>query len=55
MACDIERFKRFFHGMLNTGVYLAPRRSSRVRIDAHSDADLAATLGAARRVFATLK
>ncbi|HVN41986.1 MAG TPA: glutamate-1-semialdehyde 2,1-aminomutase, partial [Steroidobacteraceae bacterium] len=23
-ACDVERFKRFFHGMLDEGVYLAP-------------------------------
>ena len=24
MACDVERFKRFFHGMLNEGIYFAP-------------------------------
>ncbi len=24
MACDVERFKRFFHGMLDEGIYLAP-------------------------------
>src|ERR1700676_3123257 len=24
MACDVERFKQFFHGMLKEGVYLAP-------------------------------
>ena len=24
MACDTERFARFFHGMLEEGVYLAP-------------------------------
>ncbi len=24
MACDVERFKRFFHMMLDEGVYLAP-------------------------------
>ncbi|HEU4483909.1 MAG TPA: glutamate-1-semialdehyde 2,1-aminomutase, partial [Povalibacter sp.] len=24
MACDVERFKRFFHAMLDEGVYLAP-------------------------------
>src|SRR5262249_50282925 len=23
-ACDVERFKRFFHGMLDEGIYLAP-------------------------------
>jgi len=23
-ACDIDRFKRFFHGMLAEGIYLAP-------------------------------
>ena len=24
MACDVERFNRFFHAMLDDGVYLAP-------------------------------
>ena len=24
MTCDVERFKKFFHGMLDEGVYLAP-------------------------------
>ena len=56
MACDIERFKRFFHGMLNAGVYLAPSAFEAGFVSsAHSDADIAATLDAAGRAFATLK
>lgn len=56
MACDIERFKKFFHGMLNEGVYLAPSAFEAGFVSsAHSDADIAATLEAAGRVFARLK
>jgi len=56
MACDIERFKRFFHGMLKEGVYLAPSAFETGFVSsAHSDADIAATLDAAGQVFATLK
>ncbi len=56
MACDIERFKHFFHGMLKESVYLAPSAFEAGFVSSvHSDADLAATLDAANRVFATLK
>jgi glutamate-1-semialdehyde 2,1-aminomutase len=56
MACDTGRFKQFFHGMLNAGVYLAPSAFEAGFVsNAHSDADIAATLNAAGRVFATLK
>jgi glutamate-1-semialdehyde 2,1-aminomutase len=52
----IERFKRFFHGMLKEGVYLAPSAFEAGFVSsAHSDADLATTLDTAGRVFATLK
>ncbi|MBI5612408.1 MAG: glutamate-1-semialdehyde 2,1-aminomutase [Gammaproteobacteria bacterium] len=55
MACDIERFKRFFHGMLKEGVYLAPSAFEAGFVSsAHNDADLASTLDAAARVFTTL-
>jgi len=51
-TCDIERFKKFFHGMLAAGVYLAPSAYEAGFVSsAHSDADIAATLDAAARVF----
>ena len=54
-ACDIERFKRFFHGMLAEGVYLAPSAYEAGFVSsAHTDADISATLAAAGRVFQTL-
>lgn len=52
---DIERFKRFFHGMLERGVYLAPSAFEAGFVSAaHGDAEISATLGAADEVFATL-
>jgi glutamate-1-semialdehyde 2,1-aminomutase len=55
MACDVERFKRFFHAMLEEGIYLAPSAFEAGFISAaHSSADIDATIAAARRVFARL-
>jgi glutamate-1-semialdehyde 2,1-aminomutase len=55
MACDVERFKRFFHAMLTEGIYLAPSAFEAGFISAaHSDADIDATVAAARRSFAAL-
>jgi glutamate-1-semialdehyde 2,1-aminomutase len=55
MACDGERFKRFFHGMLDAGVYLAPSAFEAGFVSAaHSDDDIAETIAAARDVMATL-
>jgi glutamate-1-semialdehyde 2,1-aminomutase len=55
MACDVERFKRFFHGMLAEGVYLAPSAFEAGFVSAaHEDAHIEATVAAARKVFATL-
>jgi glutamate-1-semialdehyde 2,1-aminomutase len=49
MATDKERFNRFFHSMLSQGVYLAPALYEAGFVSsAHSDADIAATLDAAR-------
>jgi glutamate-1-semialdehyde 2,1-aminomutase len=54
-ACDIDRFKRFFHGMLDEGVYLAPSAFEAGFVSiAHSDEDIEATLDAAERVLARL-
>ena len=55
MQCDTERFSRFFHGMLEEGIYLAPASYEAGFISAaHSDEDIQFTLDAAERVFATL-
>jgi glutamate-1-semialdehyde 2,1-aminomutase len=56
MACDVERFKKFFHGMLNEGIYLAPSAFEAGFLSAsHTAADIEATVAAAARVFATLE
>ena len=52
MACDVERFKKFFHGMLEEGVYLAPSAFEAGFVSAaHGDNEIAATLSAADRVL----
>ena len=54
MQCDAEAFKRFFHGMLERGVYLAPSAYEAGFVSsAHSDADIAATIAAAEAAFRT--
>ena len=52
MAGNKERFNRFFHGMLDEGVYFAPAmfEAGFVSIQ-HDDAVIDATVEAARRVF----
>jgi glutamate-1-semialdehyde 2,1-aminomutase len=56
MACDVERFKKFFHGMLNEGIYLAPSAFEAGFLSAaHTAADIESTVAAAARVFATLE
>ncbi|HFE48904.1 MAG TPA: glutamate-1-semialdehyde-2,1-aminomutase [Chromatiaceae bacterium] len=51
-ACDQERFKRFFHLMLDHGVYLAPSAFEAGFVSAaHSDADIDTTLTAAAEAF----
>lgn len=51
-AADTAAFNRFFHGMLERGVYLAPSAfEAGFLSSAHSDEDLAATLEAARQTL----
>ncbi|MDD3884299.1 MAG: glutamate-1-semialdehyde 2,1-aminomutase [Gallionella sp.] len=53
MACDKEAFNRFFHAMLDKGVYLAPSAFEAGFVSAaHTEADIAATVAAAEQVFA---
>ena len=55
MACDTERFAKFFHGMLEEAVYLAPASYEASFMScAHSDRDIEITLDAAERVFSAL-
>ncbi|MDQ2075725.1 glutamate-1-semialdehyde 2,1-aminomutase [Marinimicrobium sp. ABcell2] len=55
MACDIERFNRFFHGMLEQGVYFAPASyEAGFMSTAHTADDIDQTLAAAQTVFAHL-
>jgi len=55
-ACDQDRFRAFFHGMLEQGVYLAPSAFEAGFISAaHSDDDIDTTINAAAAVFAKLK
>ena len=53
MASDKERFNRFFHAMLQRGVYLAPALYEAGFVSAaHGDHDIEATISAARAAFA---
>lgn len=55
MACDIPRFNKFFHGMLQQGIYLAPASyEAGFMSAAHTEEDIALTLKAAEAVFASL-
>lgn len=52
-ACDITTFNRFFHAMLQRGVYLAPSAyEAGFMSSAHDAAVIEATLAAAREAFA---
>jgi glutamate-1-semialdehyde 2,1-aminomutase len=52
---DTNRFKTFFHGMLDEGVYLAPSAFEAAFVSAaHGDDEISKTLEAARKVLATL-
>jgi glutamate-1-semialdehyde 2,1-aminomutase len=55
MACNSERFKRFFHRMLEECVYFAPSAYEAGFVSAaHSSADIDATIAAAARTFDSL-
>jgi glutamate-1-semialdehyde 2,1-aminomutase len=52
MQCDKGAFNRFFHAMLDEGVYLAPSAFEAGFVSAaHGDAEIGKTLEAARRAF----
>ena len=52
MQCDQDRFKAFFHAMLEKGIYLAPSAFEAGFVSAaHSEADLDETLATAAAIF----
>jgi glutamate-1-semialdehyde 2,1-aminomutase len=52
MACDVARFRRFFHAMLEAGIYFAPSAYEAGFVSAaHGAAELAGTLAAAAGAF----
>jgi glutamate-1-semialdehyde 2,1-aminomutase len=54
MQSDQPAFNRFYHSMLEKGVYLAPSAFEAGFVSAaHSDADIAASIAAAGSIFAT--
>ncbi len=56
MACDKDAFNRFFHAMLEAGVYFAPSAFEAGFVSsAHTDTDIAATVAAADKIFSNWK
>ncbi|OGA07781.1 MAG: glutamate-1-semialdehyde-2,1-aminomutase [Betaproteobacteria bacterium RIFCSPLOWO2_12_FULL_65_110] len=56
MQCDKEAFNRFFHAMLERGVYFAPSAYEAGFVSsAHGESDIAATLSAADAAFAAMR
>jgi glutamate-1-semialdehyde 2,1-aminomutase len=56
MKSDGTKFNLLFHGLLDRGIYIAPALYEAGFVSAaHTDADIAATISAAREVFRTLK
>jgi glutamate-1-semialdehyde 2,1-aminomutase len=56
MAGDKERFNRFFHAMLDAGIYLAPSAFEAGFVSAaHKPDDIAATIAAAEAAFAKVR
>ena len=55
MSCDVERFKHYFHTMLDNGVYLAPSAFEAGFVSsAHGEKEIQLTLDAAEKAFAAL-
>jgi glutamate-1-semialdehyde 2,1-aminomutase len=56
VACDKTRFNRFFHEMLDAGIYLTPSAYEAGFVSsAHGDAETDETVAAADRAFAALR
>lgn len=56
MECDREAFNRFFHAMLQEGIYFAPSAFEAGFVSAaHGDVEISKTLQAAEKVFSAWK
>ncbi|HEY8051091.1 MAG TPA: glutamate-1-semialdehyde 2,1-aminomutase [Ramlibacter sp.] len=56
MVSDPKRFNTLFHGLLDRGVYIAPALYEAGFVSAaHSEADIAQTIAAAREVFVAMR
>ena len=56
MACDVDRFNKFFHAMLEQGINLAPSSFEAGFVSsAHGKEEIEITLAAAEKVFASIK
>ena len=54
-ACDVDKFKKFFHAMLEQGIYLAPSAFEAGFLSlAHTDQDIQDTIAAAKKAFSQL-
>jgi len=54
-ACDLAAFKRFFHAMLDAGIYLAPSAFEAGFVSsAHRDREIDDTIAAAKQSFKTV-
>ena len=55
MACNKERFNKFFHGLLDRGIYLAPSAFEAGFVSsAHTEQDIETTIQVAAEVLKTL-
>jgi glutamate-1-semialdehyde 2,1-aminomutase len=55
MQSNKENFNKFFHSMLDAGIYLAPSAFEAGFVSAaHTDEDIAFTIEAAKKAFAAL-
>ena len=55
MNCDTEKFSKFFHGMLQKGIYLAPSAFEAGFVSiTHTDREIDDTISAAKEVFASI-
>jgi glutamate-1-semialdehyde 2,1-aminomutase len=55
VGCDVERFKQFFHAMIDEGIYLAPSAFEAGFVSAaHTEREIDATIDAAGRAFRRL-
>jgi glutamate-1-semialdehyde 2,1-aminomutase len=56
MACDKTRFNKFFHAMLDAGVYFAPSAFEAGFVSAaHTADDIATTVAVAERAFTAMR